>query len=63
MGRWTQRKRLVVMRRTKAAMLNKKTILGMEYPFKECGRPELYKLGRCLECSVREYCESPEKVK
>ena len=40
-----------------------KEFFGMKYPFSKCGRPALIKMDRCLECSVREFCEAPEKVK
>ena len=36
---------------------------GMKYPFKKCARPALLKMERCLDCSVRQFCEAPEKEK
>ena len=40
-----------------------KEFLGMKYPFKECARPRLFKLRKCLECSVRIFCEAKDKEK
>jgi len=39
-----------------------KEFLGMKYPFPECARPQLLKRRRCLDCSVRRFCEAPEKL-
>jgi hypothetical protein len=41
--------------------MKEKEFFGMKYPFKECERPELFKLGRCLECSVRDFCRAKNK--
>ena len=38
-----------------------KEFFGMKYPFKECARPALLKSDSCLDCSVRQFCEAPEK--
>ncbi len=38
-----------------------KEFFGMRYPFTKCARPALWKNGECLDCSVREFCEAPEK--
>lgn len=43
-------------------MGEKKEFFGMKYPFEECARPVLFKMERCLGCSVREFCEAKEKV-
>lgn len=40
-----------------------KEFFGMKYPFKTCGRPVLLKLKRCVDCSVNNFCEAPEKLK
>ncbi len=38
-----------------------KEFFGMKYPFPECARPQLLKMRKCLNCSVRQFCEAPEK--
>jgi hypothetical protein len=45
-----------------------KEFFGMKYPFKECARPRLLwkRTGEkdhsaCLNCSVEQFCEAPEK--
>ena len=40
----------------------KRQFWGMEYPFGRCARPKLLEMKRCLECSVRQFCEAPEKI-
>jgi hypothetical protein len=47
-------------------MAEQKEFFGMKYPFKECARPELLKKIKmkkysCLDCSVEQFCASPEK--
>ncbi len=37
-----------------------KEFYGMEYPFAKCERPNLYRVNRCLDCSVRRFCKAPE---
>ena len=39
-----------------------KEFFGMKYPFPECARLQLLKMQKCLECSVRQFCEAPEKL-
>ena len=37
------------------------TFYDMEYPFKECARPVLLKMGNCLRCSLRQFCGALKK--
>ncbi len=40
---------------------DRKEFYGMKHPFSKCERPVLKGTNRCLDCSVRQFCEAPEK--
>ncbi len=42
-------------------MNEQKEFFGMKYPFKRCARPVLLKRKSCRDCSVKQFCEAPEK--